>query len=261
MLVNNVLTGAPQFETSIYYIALSMIPATALATMDAFQAERRQNTERLIYSLPLKNTDIVLGKLAALMVPLMIAMACLCLFPAAMTMLGPTPLGSAYASILALALLGAAMMAVGLFISACACSRAVAFLGTVAALALSWAAPYAGAYLETVGTVTVLMMLAFMLLAFTLTYLLSSSGLLGIVMAALVEIPMLLSYLQNTGAQLMQSVADGVAALSLFEGLNSFINGLLDGRMLVTWAAVVCLFAFFTILYVGNRRQAKRRAL
>ena len=250
VLFNNMLTGAPKFELNAYYIALSMIPATALAAADSFH-----------YSLPLKNTQIVLGKLFALFVPVLIAMAGLCVFPLMMSLMGPVALGTAYASIAALTVLGLAMMAIGLCVSVCSVHAAVAVIATIAVLALSWAAPYAAEIVSAAGTVTIPMMLAFMLLAFALTYLLSSNTLLGIILAAVVEVPMLLAYLQGTGADLMKTIGCGIKALSLFEGLNLFINGLFDGRVLIAWLAAAVFAAVVTILYVGHRRQGKRRAL
>lgn len=261
VLTNNLLSGAPKFELNAYYVALSMIPATALATADAFQAERRQNTERLLFSLPLSNADIVLGKMLALIVPVAGSMAVICLFPLLLSLFGTISLASAYGSIAALFAMGVAMMAIGLGISVCANRASVAALITVVVLVLSWAAPYAGSMLEATSTLTVPMMLAFMLLAFVATYFLSNSSMLGIVMAAAVEIPLLLAYLQGNGAAVLDALGGGVYALSLFDGLNSFVNGLFDGRTLIAWMAAAAFIVFLTVLYVGNRRQGKRRAL
>ena len=40
-----------------------------------------------------------------------------------------------------------------------------------------------------------------------------------------------------------------------------FVNGVLDGSAMIQWIAVAVLCTFITILYIGSRRQAKRRAL
>lgn len=261
VLFNNLLTGSPKFEMNVMYIALSMIPATALASMDSFQAERRQNTERLLFSLPIRNSAIVMGKLLAHIVPVLIASAGLCLFPLMFMLLGGTSLASALAAVLALAVLGIACMAAGLMISACSSGRTAAFLTTAIALVLSWAAPYAAAYLEMMTDINIPMLLGCMLLVFLVVWYLSRNAYLSIGLTAAAEIPMLLAYLQGSGARLLKAVAVGVRSLSLFEGLGSFVNGLLDGRMMILWAGSAVLFLFVTLLYMGNRRQAKRRAL
>ena len=257
VLLNNVIAGTPRFEVNVYYIALTMIPATALITAGSFQKENRQNTERLLYSLPLKNKDIVLGKMIALMVPVGIACAALCVLPLMLTPFCEIALLPAYSSILALLCIGFAMMA----ISAASRHWFTAFLGTVGVLAASWGAPYAAEIIGRITTVTLPVMAACMVIAFTATYVLTSNATLGIVMAGIVEIPTFLAHLQGTGARLMKAVAGGVRNLSLFEGLNSFINGMADISVLVMYLAVAAMFTFVAVLCVGNRRQAKRRAL
>lgn len=261
VVLNNISGANTRFELNVFYIALSMIPATAIAATDAFQAERRQNTERILYSLPLKNSGIVLGKMLALIVPVLITAAALCAFPLIMMPFGTVYLLPAFASILALAVLGIAMMAIGLLISACSPNRIAAAAGIIAVLVFSWFVPYLSNLLRASVKVTIPMMLSFMLAAFALTYLLSNNAYLGIIIAAVIEVPMLLAYLQGTGAALMTAIARGVDALNLFDGLNSFINGLMDGQVFVYWLAAAVLAVFSTVLYIANRRQAKRRAL
>lgn len=261
MMLNNVVDGAARFEINAYYIALGMIPATALLTADSFNAERRHNTERLLYSLPLKSRDIVFGKLLALLIPVTTTFIVLCVFPLIMTLFCSLSLSTAYASILALFFLGTVMTAIGLTISVASRHWLTAFLGTAALLIASWAAPYAADYIASITAVTMPVMIAFMIIAFAATYLLSNHATLGIITAGLVEMPMLLSYLRGDGTKLMQTIAAAIRSLSLFDGLNSFINGLFDGSVLIMYLAAAVLFGFIALLCINNRRQAKRRAL
>ena len=259
--VVNLLNLSTRFEASISYIALALIPATIVAATDSFQIERRQHTERMLYSLPVKNTDIVLGKLLAHLVPVAIAGVCMCVFPLVLSLYGTLNWGAAISAILALVVLGAAMMSIGLCMSACSRNRLIAALAIAAALLASWAAPMAAELISSGGTLNVMMMISFMLVGFTATYLLSNSALLGIIVAAVIEVPVLLSYLQGTGAELLTAVGAGVDSLNIFGGLNSFVNGVMDIGVLIGWLAIAALFAFITVLMVSNRRQAKRRTL
>lgn len=261
VILTNVMGATSRFELNVFYIALAMIPATAVTASDAFQAERRQNTERILYSLPLKNSDIVIGKMLAHIVPVLIAAVGLCVLPLIMMPFGTVYLLPAFAAVLALTALGIAMMAIGLMVSACARNRLLALIGIIAVLAASWLIPYLTDMLKASGQLTIPMMLSFMLVAFTGTYLLSNSAYLGIFAAAAVEIPSLLAYLQGNGAAYMQNLASGIDALNIYDGLNSFVNGLMSGQALIGWLLIAVLFTFITVLYIGNRRQAKRRAL
>ena len=257
----NLLSMSTRFEAGVNYIALALIPATIVAATDSFQADRLQNTERLLFSLPIRNIDIVLGKLLAHLVPVAVSGACMCVFPLMLSFYGTLNWAGALSAILALTVLGAVMMSIGLCMSACSRNRLIAVLATAAVLLASWAAPMAAELVAARGTLNLMMVASFMLVGFTATYLLSSSAMAGIIAAAVVEVPVLLAYLRGTGTELMQSIGSGIDALNLFGGLNSFINGLLDGRVLIGWIAVAALFAFITVMLVGNRRQAKRRAL
>lgn len=257
----NLLNLSARFEASINYIALFLIPATIVAAADSFQADRRQNTERMLFSLPIKPVDIVLGRFFAHLVLVGMTGACLCVFPLILSFYGPVGWAASLSAVLALTVLAAVMMAIGLCMSACSKNRILAVLAIAAVLAASWASPMAADLISTRGELNLMMVASFMLVGFTATYLLSNSALAGIIAAAAIEVPVLLHYLQGTGAQLMKAVGKGVGSLNLFAGLNPFINGLMDGGVLLGWIAVAALFAFITVLLTGSRRQAKRRAL
>ncbi len=261
VLMNNIIGGSVRFELNIQYIALSMIPATAIAAADVFQAERRQNTEKLIYALPVSNVDIVVGKMLALIVPVLIACAGLCVFPLILLPFGQVSLVGAYASILALAFVGIVLMAIGLFMSAYANNLFMAVVGTIALPLLSWAMPYAAEYLSSVAAVNIALLIGLLLLTFAAVYLLSGSGVIAVFMAAAVDAPVLIHYLRGTGNELTLWAAGAVEKLNLFDSLIPYINGLFDGRTLIGQLAVAAFFAIMTVLLIISRRQAKRRAL
>ena len=257
----NYLNLSTRFEAGINYIALFLIPATIAAATDSFQTDRRQNTERMLFSLPVKTADIVLGKLLAHLVPVAVTGAGVCAFPLILSVYGPIGWAAALSGVLALTVLGAVMMSVGLCISACSRNRTMAALCIGAALLVSWASPLAAELIASRGELNLMMMASFMMVGFALVCLFSGSALLGILAAAAIEVPVLLAYLQGTGTELMASIGQGIEALNLFGGLNPFINGLFDGRVLIGWMATAALFGFVTVMLVMGRRQAKRRAL
>ena len=261
VLMNHLRTGSVHLESSIHYIALAMIPAAAMASADAFHAERRQNTERLLFSLPLKNGQIVLGKLAALCVPVLIAGIGLCAFPLMLLPFGEVPLKAVFACIGVLTALGIAMMSVGLFVSSCTKNAFLSVLATMAALVLSWFAPMIAALIESVFSVNLGLVIALMIAVFALSYALSRNGVIAVAVTALVEVPVLYLYLSGSGHMVMNALTDGIRSLSLFDGLSAYSIGLMDARLIAGALVTAALFAVFTVLSVANRRGAKRRAL
>lgn len=261
VLLRNVLLGAAGFEGNAPLIAMSMIPATAIAAADVFQAERRQNTERLVYSLPIGNFSIVVGKMLALIVPVLIACVGLCVFPLILMPFSGGSMAAAYASILVLTFMGILMMAIGLFMSAFANNLFMAILGTIALPVLSWLCPLAAAHIASVSFVNIPFLIAAMLLVFAAVYLMSGSGTIAIFMAGAVEIPILLHYLRGMGKELSAFIAGIVENLNLFDALTPLTGGIFDGRVLVGQLLGAAFFTFVTVLLIFSRRQAKRRAL
>ena len=79
--------------------------------------ERRQKTDQLLYSLPITTVQIIAGKYLALLVLYLIPLAIIAVYPLIFAQFGDVYLLTSYGSILAFFLLGAALIAVGVFLS------------------------------------------------------------------------------------------------------------------------------------------------
>ena len=88
-----------------------------ILTMRVIAEERKQKTDQLLYSLPITTTQVVLGKYLALLVVYLIPLAIISLYPLIFSQYGDVYLLTAYGSILAFFILGAALIALGVFIS------------------------------------------------------------------------------------------------------------------------------------------------
>ena len=88
-----------------------------ILTMRVIAEERRQRTDQLLYSLPITTTQVVLGKYLALLVLYLIPLAVIAVYPLIFAQFGDVYLLTAYGSIFAFFLMGAALIALGVFIS------------------------------------------------------------------------------------------------------------------------------------------------
>lgn len=114
----NLNLASPRFEgvlESVQFVFLVFVP---IVTMRVLAEEKKQRTDQLLLTLPLKVSDIVIGKYLALVTIYGIPMLIVCLYPLIMRQNGQVNLASAYLSILGFFLLGCANMAIGLFLSA-----------------------------------------------------------------------------------------------------------------------------------------------
>lgn len=116
------------------WVYLFFMPAVA---MGKWSEERKQGTIELLFTLPVTKRDVVLGKFFASLG--LLASALLLTFPLPLTVawLGNADWGPIIGGYLGLLLMGAAYLAIGLWISALTVNQIIAFiLGVVACFAL-----------------------------------------------------------------------------------------------------------------------------
>lgn len=111
-------------------------------TMRLLAEEKRTKTIELLYTTPLSPGDIVFGKYLAAVVILLCALGLTLLYPVLLQLLAGDGSGVEWRSIatgyLGLFLLGAAYMALGLFVSSLTESQVVAALITFVLLLMTW---------------------------------------------------------------------------------------------------------------------------
>jgi len=128
------LVAAPLFN--ITSIVLLMV--TPLMTMRLISEERRSGTIQLLMSSPASMTDIVLGKYLGMMLFFVIFILQISLMPLSLYMGTELDTGKLLAGFLALFLLIAAFVAVGLYLSSLTDNPSVAAVASFGLLLLLW---------------------------------------------------------------------------------------------------------------------------
>ena len=121
---------------SMFLIVLFLIP---VITMRLFSEEKRQRTDQLLLCAPVRSSSIVLGKFLGALVMFASSMAITLVYMMIFMFNVENPGWSLYiANLLGVLLLGAALIALGMFISALTESQVIAAIATIAsALALN----------------------------------------------------------------------------------------------------------------------------
>jgi ABC-2 type transport system permease protein len=127
------------FDYAPLGLALLVVP---VVTMRLLAEERRSGTLEMLITLPVKDSDVILGKyIGALSLVLTVIVATMA-YPIAMFMwpwsLGPLDWGPVFAGYFGLALFSAAAVSIGLLVTALTESQAIAFFITVFVLAALW---------------------------------------------------------------------------------------------------------------------------
>jgi ABC-2 type transport system permease protein len=144
--LTDIVMGNVLRNVSVFFLFL--LPAL---TMRLFAAEKKENTLELLLTVPVRPSEIVLGKYLAALVMMTIMLGLTLVFPLLLTIYGATPHGGAaldwrtvWTGYAGMYLLGAAYLAIGLLTSALTSSQAVAVVSSFAILLLLFVIGYAG---------------------------------------------------------------------------------------------------------------------
>ena len=113
----NLQAAVSNFEYVLSFSSLIFVVIVPILTMRVIAEERKQKTDQLLYSLPITTTQVILGKYLSLLVLYLIPLAVISLYPLIFAQFGDVYLLTSYGSILAFFIMGAALIALGMFIS------------------------------------------------------------------------------------------------------------------------------------------------
>lgn len=67
-MLHNIQSAVANFEYVLQFVCIGMVVIIPVLTMRVISEEKKQKTDQLLYSLPLKPSQIILGKYLALLV-------------------------------------------------------------------------------------------------------------------------------------------------------------------------------------------------
>ncbi len=133
---------APEMVSAFHNLTLLLLLLAPILTMRSIAEEHQRGTLELLQSLPVGETRVVASKYAALLtlLALLLAGSAVAVVPLALyARPDPGPILGGY---LGLALFGGAVLSIGVFVSACCASQAVAAVCTWGLLLLLWFIDY-----------------------------------------------------------------------------------------------------------------------
>ena len=252
-MLYNIQTAVSNFEFVLSFGSLVFVVIVPILTMRVIAEERKQKTDQLLYALPITTTQVILGKYLALLVVYLIPLALISLYPLLFAQFGEVYLPTSYGSIFAFFVLGAALIALGVFISSLTDNQGFAAGIGIAAILLNYYSVSLSEYISStafgsLAALCVLVVLLAMLVKYltkneTLAYF-GAGGLLVLIMGFYMYDPTKFEGL------LPQVMAD----LSLFERFYVFVNGVFDMTAIVYYLTVIIFFLFLAVQSLEKRR-------
>lgn len=250
MNLNNLLTNFEFVMGNMAFIFLIIVP---ILTMRVLAEERRQKTDQLLYSLPISMSDVVLGKFGALLVMLLIPLAIIALYPVVLSAFGNIHFPTAYGAMLGFFLLGAALIAIGLFISSITESQAVAAGLCFVVMLLNYYISDLATFVAATAFASFSAFAAVIVILALLINTMTKNGTISLIFAAVGEGALLAGYLLNASSfeGLFPKVME---SLSLFDRFYVFVNGVFDLSAVVYFITVIALFLFLSVQSMERRR-------
>ena len=252
-MMYNIQYSVSNFEYVLESGCLAFVVIVPILTMRTIAEERRQRTDQLLYALPITTLQVVLGKFLALLAVFAVPLCIIVVYPLVFARYGDVYLPTSYGSLFAFFLLGAALLAVGMFLSSLTDNQGFAAGIGIAAILLNYYSVSLSEYVSSTafGSAVALYVLI-LLLGALIQYVTRNEKLAWGVGAVLLVLTMAAYWLEPAAFEgLLPRI---MTQLSLFERFYVFVNGVFDWTAVVYYASVIGFFLFLTVQSLEKRR-------
>ncbi len=249
----NIDAAVSNFEFVLNFCSLIFAIIVPILTMRVLAEERRQRTDQLLYSLPITTTQVIVGKYLALLTVYLVPLVIISLYPLIFRRFGDVYLLTAYGSLLAFFLMGAALISLGLFISSLTDNQGFAAGIGVAVILFNYYSVSLSEYVSATAMGSVIAMCVLLLLiGAVIKHLTGSEDLgYGFSIVAILILGLVFFFRAESFEGLLPSI---MSALSLFDRFVTFVNGSFDLTSIVYYLSVIGLFLFLSVQSLEKRR-------
>ena len=252
-MLYNLNSAVSNFEYVLEFSSLIFVVIVPILTMRVLAEERKQKTDQLLYSLPVSTTKVILGKFFSLLVVYLIPLCIISVYPLIFSRYGEVYLLTSYGSMAAFFIMGAALIAVGVFISSLTENQGFAAGIGIAAILLNYFSVQLAEYVSASAFGTVVVIFLFAALLAWVIHRLTKNELLSYGVGLLIMAATVVAFYVDS------TVFEGLLPklmrkLSLFDRFSTIVNGVFDLTAIVYFLSVAVLFLFLSVQSLEKRR-------
>ena len=252
-MLYNLQAAVSNFEYVLSFGTIIFVVIVPILTMRVIAEERKQKTDQLLYSLPISTVKVILGKYLALLVIYLIPLAIISIYPLIFAQFGDVYLPTSYGSLVAIFIMGAALVALGVFISSLTDNQGLAAGIGIAVILFNYYSVSLSEYVSSTafGSAIALSVLA-LLLGVIIRYLTRNEQLASGISLILLAVITATYFLNPTAFEgLLPNI---MRQLSLFDRLNTFVSGVFDLTAIFYYVSVIVFFLFLSVQSLEKRR-------
>ncbi len=251
-MLYNIEAAVSNFEFALSYFSIIFSVIVPILTMRVIAEERKQKTDQLLYSLPITTTQVIVGKYLALLAVYMIPLCIVALYPLIFSQFGDVYLLTSYGSMLAFFIMGAALIALGVFISSLTDNQGFAAGIGIAVILFNYFSVSLSEYVSAsaFGSAAALCVMILALGA-VIKHLTKNENLAYGICFVLISAT---AACFMDGTKFEGLLPNVMTRLSLFDRFTGFVNGVFDMTSIVYYASVIVFFLFLSIQSLEKRR-------
>lgn len=245
-MLYNLQAAVSNFEYVLSFGMIIFVVIVPILTMRVIAEERKQKTDQLLYSLPISTLQVIMGKYLALLVVYLIPLLIISIYPLIFAQYGDVYLPTSYGSLAAIFIMGAALVALGVFISSLTDNQGLAAGIGIAAILFNYYSVSLSEYVSStsVGSIIALTLLA-LIIGAIVRYLTRNETLGYGVTLVLIAAITVTSFIDPTVFEgLLPKI---MRQLSLFNRFNTFVSGVFDLTAIFYYISVIVFFLFLSV--------------
>ncbi len=252
-MLYNLQAAVSNFEYVLSFGMIIFVVIVPILTMRVIAEERKQKTDQLLYSLPISTVQVIMGKYLALLVVYLIPLLIISIYPLIFAQYGDVYLPTSYGSLIAIFIMGAALVALGVFISSLTDNQGLAAGIGIAAILFNYYSVSLSEYVSStsVGSIIALALIA-LIIGAIVRYLTRNETLGYGVTLVLIAAITVTSFIDPTVFEgLLPKI---MRQLSLFNRFNTFVSGVFDLTAIFYYISVIVFFLFLSVQSMEKRR-------
>ena len=249
----NLLYASSDFASVLYTMTIILLFLLPAISMRSFAEERKNKTDQLLLTSPVRIPAIVAGKFLAEAAVFALPLLAAVVMPLILKAFGTVSLVAAYSAVLGYLLLGMACLAVGTWISAMTENQILAYLATFGALLIAYLMNGIKTMFTTGNLLAFVVFVVVLLVASILVGVSCKRLAAGVAVFCVGAVALFILFMLRP-AWLLAAFNAVLSALALFDPFTDIVGGMFSLPAIVYYLSVIGLFLFLTGQALERRR-------